>query len=168
MWLDFWLPNGPIIQQLNLTELENLQLDPQDFNSQLQSIPAPTSDNDQIHWLPSMAKEYSHMHTMDYFSPPSFVFAWTHLIWFKHYIPKDGFIAWLALKERLATLDTKPMMKKHYTNACYLCLADCEAVDHLFFKCKFSSTIWDYVLHAVGFYIKPDSWRDLIAWCSST
>ncbi|XP_059663401.1 uncharacterized protein LOC132309065 [Cornus florida] len=195
MWLDFWLPNGPIVQQLNLTELEILQLDPQvkvdslifndqwvippslqhihffqsqDFISQLQSIPSPTSDTDQVLWLPSLTKQYSYRLILDDFSPPSPVFAWTHLIWFKHHIPKYGYIAWLTLKERLETLDTMPMMKKHYTNVCYVCLTDSESVDHLFFKCKFSSTIWDFVQHATGFYIKPNSWRDLIVWCSST
>ncbi|XP_059650251.1 uncharacterized protein LOC132296017 [Cornus florida] len=73
----------------------------------------------------------------------------------------------MALKERLATLDTKPMLKKHYTNACYLCLAESESVDHILFKCQFSSIVWDFVQHAAGFYIKPDNWKDLVAWCSS-
>ncbi|XP_059645978.1 uncharacterized protein LOC132289645 [Cornus florida] len=105
---------------------------------------------------------------MEYFTLPSLVFAWDHLIWFKHYIPKHGCTVWLALKERLATLDTKPVMKKHYTNACYLCLAQEESVDHIFFKYQYSSKIWEFIQHAAGFYIKPDSWKDLIAWCATT
>ncbi|XP_059669152.1 uncharacterized protein LOC132314294 [Cornus florida] len=181
--------------QLGLSDVEILQLDPrvtvdslisnnqwevpislqqipffqsQAFTLQLQNIPPPSYASDKVEWFPSSPNEYSHRLTMDYFTPPSLVFAWDQLVWFKHHIPKHGYIVWLALKKRLATLDTKPMMKKHYTNACYLCLAHEESLDHIFFKCQFSSRIWEIVQHAAGFYIKPDSWNDLITWCATT
>ncbi|XP_059639490.1 uncharacterized protein LOC132281843 [Cornus florida] len=162
LWNDYWFPNGPIAIQLGFTDVKILQLDPQiivdslisnhqwtipsslhhipffqsqDFNTQLLSLPFLTTNPDHMEWLPSSTRDYSHRLTMDYFAASSLVFAWDHLIWFKHHILKHGFIAWLALKERLATLDTKPIQKKHYTNACYLCLSAEESVDHLFFKC---------------------------------
>ncbi|XP_059629603.1 uncharacterized protein LOC132272474 [Cornus florida] len=58
------------------------------------------------------------------------------------------------------------MRKKHYTNACYLCLADWESLDHLFFKCKYSCAIWEFIQHVTSYYTKPNSWRELIDWCS--
>ncbi|XP_059669104.1 uncharacterized protein LOC132314234 [Cornus florida] len=167
MWMDYWLPNGPITMQLGLSDVEILQLDPrvtvdslisnnqwevpislqqipffqsQAFTLQLQNIPPPSHASDKVEWFPSSPNEYSHRLTMEYFTPPSL---------------------------RLATLDTKPMMKKHYTNACYLCLAQEESLDHIFFKCQFSSRIWEFVQHAAGFYIKSDSWNDLITWCAT-
>ncbi|XP_059639778.1 uncharacterized protein LOC132282173 [Cornus florida] len=187
MWMDYWLPNGPITMQLGLSDVEILQLDPrvtvdslisnnqwevpislqqipffqsQAFTLQLQNIQPPSHASDKVEWIPSSPNEYSHRLTMEYFTPPN---AWDQLVWFKHRIPKHGYIVWLALKKRLATLDTKPMMTKHYTNACYLCLAQAESLDHIFFKCQFSSRIWEFVQHAAGFYIKPDSWNDMDA-----
>ncbi|XP_059669116.1 uncharacterized protein LOC132314248 [Cornus florida] len=42
-----------------------------------------------------------------------------------------------------------------------------ESLDHLFFKCPFSSLIWEFIQNDVGFYIRPNCWTDLITWCSS-
>ncbi|XP_059635868.1 uncharacterized protein LOC132278053 [Cornus florida] len=189
LWLDYWLPNGPISSQIGLTVLEILQMDYQvkvdslisnfqwtipsslqqnyffqskHFLSQLHSLPDPTPTQDVIQWLPSAPRDYSHRLTRDYFTPPSLLFSCSHLIWFKHHIPKHGRIAWLALRHRLYTLDSKPMRHKHKTNACYLCLAGWESLDHLFFQCKFSRVILEFMQHAAGFYILPNNWTELM------
>ncbi|XP_059670747.1 uncharacterized protein LOC132316254 [Cornus florida] len=137
------------------------------FTTQLQSLPLPSLVHDSTEWLPSLPLGFSHKLTMEYFCPPSLSFTWHKLVWFKHCIPKHSHIFWLAVRERFYTLDTKPMLHKHYTNACYLCLSDWESIDHLFFKCKFSRAIWDFFQNVAGFYIRPDCWKELILWCSS-
>ncbi|XP_059639078.1 uncharacterized protein LOC132281385 [Cornus florida] len=53
------------------------------------------------------------------------------------------------------------------TYLCYLCLADNESMDHLFFKCLFSSRVWRVLQEIAGFYILPNCWTDLIEWCST-
>ncbi|XP_059624683.1 uncharacterized protein LOC132267550 [Cornus florida] len=195
MWIDFWLPNGLLCSQLGLSEMEILQLDTNIkvdsliynsqwvvpaslqhiqflqshyFNSQIQNLQPPSLQPDFIEWLPSPPIGFSQRHTMDYFSPPSLMFTWHNLLWFKHHIPKHSHILWLAIKGRLYTLDTKPMKHKHHTNACYLCMSDWESIDHLFFKCKFNILIWEFIQNVAGFYIRPDCWADLISWCLTT
>ncbi|XP_059630195.1 uncharacterized protein LOC132273195 [Cornus florida] len=193
LWLDSWLPNDPISDQLGLTELKTLQLNyqvkvdnlisnsqwaipsflhhvpffqSQSFMSQLQSTVDPTPMPDLIQWLPSAPMDYSHKLTMEYFTPPPLSFAWHHLIWFKYHIPKHSHIVWMAIRNRLYTLDSKPMKHKHKTNACFLCLSDWESLDHLFFKCKYSCVIWDFIQNVAGFYIMPGCWSDLIDRCA--
>ncbi|XP_059627183.1 uncharacterized protein LOC132269977 [Cornus florida] len=59
------------------------------------------------------------------------------------------------------------MRHKHHINACYLCLANNESLDHLFFQCEYSKEIWSFIQHTIGLYIQPSSWSDLILWCSA-
>ncbi|XP_059630184.1 uncharacterized protein LOC132273182 [Cornus florida] len=195
LWLDYWLPNGPFYDQLHLTDMKILQLNSSikvdsliftnqwvippnlqyqqflqsnEFTSQLQDIPTPFSENDETVWLPGPTKQFSLSHTIKYQSPPSLLFTWSHLLWYKINKPKHSCVTWLACRGKLFTLDTKPMRKKHYTNACYLCLSDAESLDHLFFNCSFSAHIWRFIQHVAGFYVEPRSWGELISWCSST
>ncbi|XP_059635048.1 uncharacterized protein LOC132277252 [Cornus florida] len=195
MWIEFWLPNGPICDQLGLSEMDILQLDTsvkvdslisnsqwtipaalqffpfllsESFTTQLQSLPLPSLVPDSTEWLPSLPLGFSHKLTLEYFCPPSLSFAWHKLVWFKHCIPKHSHIFWLAVREKFCTLDTKPiMLHKHYTNVSYLCPSNWESIDHLFFKCKFSRAIWDFIQNVARFYIRPDYWKELIPWCSS-
>ncbi|XP_059639305.1 uncharacterized protein LOC132281633 [Cornus florida] len=192
LWLDYWLPNGPIALQLGLNELEILQLhnsmlvdslisnshwvkpgtlqlhqffQTRRFLSQLQELPLITTTPDVIEWLPSPTKELSMSHTYKYFTSPSPVFHWHKLVWFKHHIPKHSLILWMAVKGRLNTLDAKPVLHKHYTNSCYHCNFAWESIDHLFFKCAYTSRIWKFVQEVAGFYIRPDNWTQLLHWC---
>ncbi|XP_059669114.1 uncharacterized protein LOC132314246 [Cornus florida] len=107
MWIDFWLPNGPLYSQLGLSEVEILQLDTSvkvdslisnsqwsipaslqqipflnsnSFNSQLHSLHTPSASPDLIEWLPSLTTGFSQRTTMDYFCPPSLLNCWTDLI----------------------------------------------------------------------------------------
>ncbi|XP_059654309.1 uncharacterized protein LOC132301032 [Cornus florida] len=105
-------------------------------------------------------------HTLAYFSPLSPIFPWYKVVWFKHHKPKNSLILWLAARGRLYTLDAKPMLYKHYTNRCYLCHTAWEPIDHLFFKCDYTSHIWRFIQESIGFYILRNSWADLLLWCS--
>ncbi|XP_059654266.1 uncharacterized protein LOC132300982 [Cornus florida] len=194
MRLDFWLPNGPIVTQLQLFEVEILQLDAyasvdslisnlqwvipetiqlpayfqlQVFLSQLYRIAPPSTSHDTVDWLPSPTLKFSLAHTMNYLTPPSIIFPWHYLLWFKYHIPKHGIITWLAVRNRCYTLDSKPMLNKHNTNARFLCNSDYESLDHLFFSCNYSSHIWRVIQEVTRFTFQPHSWSDLIAWCST-
>ncbi|XP_059650068.1 uncharacterized protein LOC132295805 [Cornus florida] len=192
MWLDYRLPNGPLLNQINFNDGEILQLDLRvkidrlislnhwvvpdslaripffqslNFHTKLNELPNPSTNADTVLWLPSPSCNFSLAHTIKYLLLPTFIFPWHKTIWFKHHIPKHSFIAWLTTKGRLYTLDRKPMKHKHHANACFLSLANNESLDHLFFRCEFSKVVWSFIQHTIGLYIQPSSWKELILWC---
>ncbi|XP_048593393.1 uncharacterized protein LOC106363011 [Brassica napus] len=65
---------------------------------------------------------------------------WSKLIWFSHTVPRDSFIAWLAIRNRLSTGDHTQIWGEH--QSCRLCGEPNESRDHLFFVCPYSYTIW--------------------------
>ncbi|XP_071729356.1 uncharacterized protein [Rutidosis leptorrhynchoides] len=68
---------------------------------------------------------------------------WHHMVWFPQVTLKHAFIIWLALKGRLSTQDRLMLWYPQETFKCSLC-GQCEdSHSHLFFKCDFSSQLWE-------------------------
>lgn len=57
---------------------------------------------------------------------------------------------WLALQGKILTLDNLHKWKTVVVNACPMCLADEESVDHLLLKCKLAQRLWNSVLSWFG------------------
>lgn len=72
-------------------------------------------------------------------SPPQ---QWHKVIWFKEHIPRNSFIAWLALLRRLLKRDRLRRWGMNVPDQCVLCSSAQETHHHLFFECRFSSIIW--------------------------
>ena len=53
---------------------------------------------------------------------------------------------WLALQNKILTMDNLRRRKMLIVNACPLCLANEESVDHLFLHCKQTKAIWLAIL----------------------
>ncbi|WZZ77741.1 hypothetical protein YC2023_098313 [Brassica napus] len=85
---------------------------------------------------------------------------WSRSVWFKQRIPRQAFLVWLAIQNRLSTGDR--MRKWGINQGCVLCGERDETRDHLFFACPYSYTVWDRLAsRLVGRRINPD-WHDML------
>lgn len=75
-------------------------------------------------------------------------------VWKSYIPPKLSFMAWLALRGRLATKDRLSYLD--IPKACPLCDKEHESTNHLFFACEFSTSVWDKIRQRGGY-----SWRTL-------
>ncbi|KAL0292810.1 UNVERIFIED_CONTAM: hypothetical protein Sradi_6971700 [Sesamum radiatum] len=96
---------------------------------------------------------------------PSTQVPWRWLLGGKFKIPRHDFILWLALLERLSTLDRLWMMEQD--SGCVLCgRLHMESHDHLFFKCPFSSHCISLLKAAVRFQWLDVRWARATTWAS--
>jgi len=67
---------------------------------------------------------------------------WWSLIWFNQAIPKQAFLLWLVVPNRLTTGDRLLTWRYKGDTQCCFCRHGTESRDRLFFNCSFSSRIW--------------------------
>lgn len=66
---------------------------------------------------------------------------WTK-IWNRVLIPKVNMFFWLAVHNRILTIDNLARRGFMYPNRCELCQKEKESMDHLFIHCSFTWEIW--------------------------
>lgn len=64
-------------------------------------------------------------------------------VWKGFIPPKFSFISWLAIRNRLKTMDR--VVYSSSNRRCPLCRQHNETANHLFFSCNFSLQVWDHV-----------------------
>ncbi|XP_077226370.1 uncharacterized protein LOC143859595 [Tasmannia lanceolata] len=74
------------------------------------------------------------------------VLEWTSSVWFKGSVPRQSLVTRQALSYKLSTRDRILFMNPSRETRCPLCKVNPETIDHLFFKCSFSSWIWKSIL----------------------
>lgn len=68
--------------------------------------------------------------------------SWPRAVWFSMATPRFAFIVWLAMQNRLSTMDRISMWNWGVDDTCVLCQRDAESRNHLFFKCSYSAQVW--------------------------
>lgn len=84
----------------------------------------------------------------------------TSFVWKSYIPPKHSFIAWLALRGRLATKDRLSYLD--ISKVCPLCDKEPESASHLFFACDFAASVWDNIRQHGGFNWKTLAIRSTI------
>ncbi|KAL0283468.1 UNVERIFIED_CONTAM: hypothetical protein Sangu_2888100 [Sesamum angustifolium] len=171
LWQDVWHERGPLcLSYPRGVEITGLPLSstlsavlqrhqwcwPAATDSDIAEIitllpPTNPSTADTIYWRSNSGKFTLHSAIL-LIQPPSPPVHWQGLFQGKFKIPRHGFILWLAVLEKLSTMD-KPWVPRS-GNGCVLCGGQfSESHDHLFFKCWFSKrclTILKHKDHGVG------------------
>ena len=186
LWVDEWLPQGPIIQVFDERTVHASQL-PRNarvasiinngtwvwphanstymlalMQSILENMVPNISSKDQVRWKPSVSGYFSTSTAWQAFRSPAPKVTWHKLIWFLAAIPKAGFILWLAIRGRLGTQDRFHI---HPLNlSCLLCDGQVEDHDHLFFNCPFSWAIWSEILTKCDIHPVQMPWDQCIDW----
>ena len=100
-------------------------------------------------WAPN--GEFKSKLAYDFFRPKSPKLPWPKLVWHNSIPPRQSFILWLGLKDRLLTKDKLQGLIED--QSCPLCRTEIESVDHLFFRCRIVSQIWSKIKGWLGFLV---------------
>jgi hypothetical protein len=101
--------------------------------------------------------------TWDYIRNKRALVPWWKLIWFPLAIPKQAFILWLAIQNRLVTGERMASWGFNGDVLCVFCRSCIEGRDHLFFQCSFSRRIWKSVMDRCLIAGFLDDWEEIIA-----
>ncbi|XP_059639813.1 uncharacterized protein LOC132282220 [Cornus florida] len=123
------------------------------INLNIEELPDINANGrDKVSWTLSPTSNFSLKHSFNALIPPAPLFTWNNILWFSKHIPKHAFVSWLTLHNRLYTKDRSFTGHRGVSTLCNLCMNEDETHEHLFFKCSFSSYIWDHVQHTCGLY----------------
>lgn len=78
-------------------------------------------------------------------SIPKPVVPWYKIMWFIQNIPRHAFMLWLDINGKLNTQDKVTIWNKVDDLKCPLCSSVKDDHSHLFFRCEYSSKVWDYL-----------------------
>lgn len=68
---------------------------------------------------------------------------WVKGAWFPMATLKFAFISWLAMRDRLSTMDRVSIWSLSVDTMCVLCKLAPESRNHLFFECVYSAQVWE-------------------------
>lgn len=90
------------------------------------------------------------------------VVPWCKVVWFSNLIPKHAFILWLLMNERLSTQDRLLKWYPSMSMSCPLCNNGHDSHDHLFFKCNYSSKVWQKMRRNSKIQCVVNCWKDVL------
>ncbi|KAF8398863.1 hypothetical protein HHK36_014727 [Tetracentron sinense] len=120
---------------------------------------------DKIIWKPSSSGSFSIKSSWNALRTPYPLVDWGSLLWFPLNIKRHSFISWLALSDRLQTQDRLVKHAILNTSKCCFCQNSNENLEHLFFACRFTQSIWKHILSRIRFNSRQIlSWAEEVKW----
>ncbi|KAL0300308.1 UNVERIFIED_CONTAM: hypothetical protein Scaly_3051400 [Sesamum calycinum] len=184
LWQDIWhqqgplsisYPRGPEVTGWPLKSLLSRALqhghwnwpnhDDPDISEIVSQLP-PVHQNspDTIIWRHASG-QFSVKSATELIRPPTDRVVWHGLLQGRYKIPRHNFILWLAILEKLSTLDKHWI--SHGDNGCVLCAGQhVESHDHLFFNCLYTRRCLQIVQRQVRFHWPLSGWQQCIKWAS--
>lgn len=89
---------------------------------------------------------------------------WHNVVWTKQIFPRHGFILWLIMRGRLKTKAYLARLHIGADDRCSFCQSKSEEIDHLFFECDYTKSVWSKVLSHYSIIRNPQCWRTEIQW----
>ena len=86
------------------------------------------------------------------------------MLWALFTVPKFVLIAWMAILNRLPTMDRLQAWGMEVTDICVLCKQGRESRNHLFLCCDYSKHIWEGILEMCGLRRVVYSWDEELKW----
>ncbi|XP_071715054.1 uncharacterized protein [Rutidosis leptorrhynchoides] len=98
----------------------------------------------KYHWITNGGKNvpFSTQHVWIDLKSNKECVSWYDAVWFKGYDPKQAFILWLTILNRLNTQDRMMKCLPFQDLECDFCGSEADSINHLFFKCDFSLKVW--------------------------
>ena len=87
---------------------------------------------------------------------------WSSGIWFTNATPKFAFVTWLAVRDKLSTMDRIVKWDPGAVEMCVLCKNASETRSHLFFECSYSAQVWEYLMKGVLCNDYTSAWSELL------
>ncbi|KAL0288762.1 UNVERIFIED_CONTAM: putative ribonuclease H protein [Sesamum radiatum] len=127
----------------------------------LHLLPTIHNGNDSILWR---GGEFNTKVVYDIFRIPGPIVGWYPLLLGPCKIPRYSFVLWLAILEKLSTMD-KPWLS-HLGGVCVFCGREVETHEHLFFRCSYSRRCVRDLKATVRFSWPNRAWRMDITWAT--
>ena len=89
---------------------------------------------------------------------------WHRLLWSSLTIPKHSVIVWMAILNRLPTMDRLISWGIETSGTCCLCQEEVETRDHVFFECNYSKETWRMILSHCGINRVIGKWEEELQW----
>ena len=89
--------------------------------------------------------------------------AWGRSVWFGQATPKFAFMTWLALQNRLATMDRISTWSQGVDPTCVMCKNATETRNHIFFECPYSAQLWEHLMKGILQRSFTVRWEDLLS-----
>ncbi|KAK1325788.1 hypothetical protein QJS10_CPA01g01583 [Acorus calamus] len=113
-------------------------------------------------WMGSKSGTLNAKAAWNFLRTPKPQVPWKGWAWDPGQIPRHSYTTWLALLHKLPTLQKLQNRGITQSTTCTLCSRDTEDVDHLFFRCGYSSFIWLSLLAKMG--LPRNASRTLLGW----
>ncbi|XP_019237338.1 PREDICTED: uncharacterized protein LOC109217530 [Nicotiana attenuata] len=98
---------------------------------------------------------------MQQYAKPS----WKSLYLTKGLMPRHQFIMWMALHQKLATVERVIKWGINVAKECVLCTSGKdETMEHLFFECAYSKFVWDQLLQLFEINRTVGNWQEEVNW----
>lgn len=183
LWLDNWHPFGPLYEKYGFRiiydsqssleakmnyvirngrwswrptrseELVDIQSKPPDV---------PLGNVDKPIWTLSRKGVYVSADTWKFMRKRKLEISWWSVVWFSQAIPKQAFILWLAVLNRLTTGERLVTWGYQGDTQCFFCRNGVESREHLFFSCSFSSRIWKTCMNRCFYQHPPLDWQSVL------
>ncbi|GAV92381.1 zf-RVT domain-containing protein [Cephalotus follicularis] len=134
-----------------------------EINNTTSLIPLPAGC-DAIHWL-KRGRMFTIQEAWKAISPHSQGVPWCKVVWFPQRIPKHSFCVWLSFLQGHRTLDKLARMGVVGSSACVFGCGQEESLDHLFFACPYTATVWNFFLAKYGLNRHCGGWNVEASWC---
>lgn len=76
--------------------------------------------------------------------------------------PKFAFVAWLAARDRLSTMDRISKWDHRVDETCVLSKREPKSRNHLFFECVFSASVWEHLTKGILLSNHSNVWQDIV------
>lgn len=119
----------------------------------------PLSGNDRSLWTPSPSGDFSIKSAWEEIRNRKPKVPWYNLIWFPKHIPRHALILWMAIRDKLPTMDKLERYGLTSNSRCVFCPTGLESMDHLFFSCHFTLKIWRNMLQMCSLGYCPKPWK---------
>lgn len=145
---------------------------PNDIVKELEIIKAKqlndVEDVDLWRWSSGLKPRFSTRETWTLLREPTAQCPWERSVWFPQATPKFSFMTWIAMRDRLSTMDRVASWSQGIDTTCVLCKSVPETRNHLFFECSFSSKIWDHLTRGIFQHSYTQDWAGIVELVSDT
>ncbi|GAV92648.1 zf-RVT domain-containing protein [Cephalotus follicularis] len=184
LWFDPWLHSMSLVERLGTRAIHDTGL-PRDASLsdvihgsnwswpshvwQLWDIRHESSlirieQRDRLGWI-KPGGPFSFKLAYESIRPSSSIVSWSKVVWSSGGIPKHTFCLWLTFLKAHCTMDKLLRFGVVQSSLCPFGCGQDETVDHLFFDCAFTKTVWSKVMKMNNCRLPTSwNWNDTATW----
>ncbi|GJU60172.1 RNA-directed DNA polymerase, eukaryota, reverse transcriptase zinc-binding domain protein [Tanacetum coccineum] len=166
MWYDRWCMDGPLCSLISRRDIYDARLDdnakvsdmisnnqwnwPNGWKEKyallnnLDGVVRLSNKDDKVLWVTNVGDKvrFTTKQAWEDLKDNWPLVNWRHVVWFNQIIPRQAFIMWMVVQDKLLTQDKIERWKQSDDLKCRLCKQCGDSMHHLFFQCEIPRNIW--------------------------